>query len=59
MGDSLSQVLVWRSVVPITMGLITLAMVKWLSNHWAQMAAQRTVRVLSRISARRPGVFRR
>jgi hypothetical protein len=41
------------------MGLITIAMIKWLSNYWAQVAAQRTVRVVSRMSARRPGVFRR
>jgi hypothetical protein len=59
MGDSLTQVIAWRSVVPITMGMITIAMIGWLSNYWAQMAAQRTARVLSRISARRPGVFRR
>jgi hypothetical protein len=59
MGDSLTWVVAWRSVVPITMGLITLAMVKWLSNYWAQAAALRTVRVVSRVSARRPGVFRR
>ena len=59
MGDTFSEIVVWRSVVPITMGLITIAMVKWLSNYWAQMAAQRTVRVLSRMNARRPGVFRR
>jgi hypothetical protein len=59
MTDGLTWMVAWRSVVPITMGLITIAMVKWLSNYWAQSAARRTVRVLSRMNARRPGGFRR
>jgi hypothetical protein len=50
--------MVWRSVVPITMGVVCIAMVKWLSNYWAQMAARRTVRVVSKMSTRRSGGFR-
>jgi len=59
MGDTLTWAVAWRSVVPITMGLITIAMVKLLSNYWAEVAAKRTVRVIARMNARRPGVFRR
>jgi hypothetical protein len=59
MADSVTWMVAWRSVVPITMGIITLAMVKWLSNYWAAAAARRTARVLSRMNARRAGVFRR
>ena len=58
MADSLTWMVAWRSVVPITMGIITLVMVKWLSNYWAQMAARRTVRVVSKMSTRRSGGFR-
>jgi len=57
MGDSLTQVIAWRSVVPITMGVMAIALVNWLSNYWAQMTAQRTARVVSRMNARR--VYRR
>jgi hypothetical protein len=55
MANELSSVAQWQTVVPLFMGAITIFMAKWLSHVWERTAAERTVRIVSRLGPRRSG----
>src|SRR6266496_3796157 len=61
MEHGLSWNVGWQLVLPLTMCMITLVMVKWYSHHSARSTARRTARVVSKLGPARRGseVFRR
>ena len=55
MGNGLSTVVAWQTVVPLMMGAIVIFMSKWLSLVAARTASEKTVRVVSRLGPRGAG----
>ena len=52
MDHGLAWVVGWQSVLPASMTIVTLVMMKWFSKQHEQQVQRRTARVIAKTSAR-------